>query len=97
MYNIILVFTALAINECQGQCHFCMCVEVSDWVQMSPADQCMQICVFQTRHGTTPDCFRLLMYSALPLRRQHIYGKDEQHSIFAASTQMNRVKRKGSH
>ena len=51
MYNIILVFAALAINECQGQCHFSMCVEVSDWVQMSPADQCMQICVFQTRHG----------------------------------------------
>ena len=47
----------------------CMCVEVSDWVKMSPADQCMQT-----------------------LRRQHKNGNDEQHSIFAASTQRFHVK-----
>ena len=72
MYNIILVFAALAINECQGQCHFSMCVEVSDWVHMSPADQCMQICVFQTRHGTTPDCFRLNVFSTTATVPTHL-------------------------
>ena len=72
MYNIILVFAPLAINECQGQCHFSMCVEVSDWVQMSPADQCMQICVFQTRHGTTPDCIRPNVFSTTATVPTHL-------------------------
>ena len=72
MYNIILAFAALSINECQGQCHLSMCVEVSDWLQMSPADQCMQICVFQTRHDTTTDCFRLNVFSTTATAPTHL-------------------------
>ena len=75
MYKIILGFGALAINECQGQCPFSMCVEVSDWVQMSPADQCMQICVFQKHHGPTADCFRLNVFSTTVTAQHTITAK----------------------
>ena len=73
------IHSSIVINECQGQCHFSMWVEVSDWVPKSAADQCMQICVFQTRHGQQEIVLGLMYNSALPLRRQHIYGKVEQH------------------
>ena len=72
MYNTILAFAAPGINECQGLCQFSMCVEVSDWVPKSPADQCMQICVFQTRHGTTADCFRLNVFSTTAMAPTHL-------------------------
>ena len=75
MYNTILVFAALAINECQGQCHFSMCVEVSDWVPKSPADQCMQICVWKTCRGTKADCFRLHVFSTTAAAPTHLWQK----------------------
>ena len=52
-----------------------MCVEVSDWVQMSPADQCMQICVFQTHVTVQQQIVLGLMYSALPLRHNTCTAK----------------------
>ena len=70
MYNIILGFGALAINECQGQCHLACALKSLIGVCKS---------VF-SKHVTVQQQIVLgLMYSALPLRRQHIYGKDEQH------------------
>ena len=84
MHNIILGFGALAINECQGQCHLaCVLKSLIGY----KCHQLTSVCksVFSRRHGTMADCFRLNVFSTTATA-QHNYGKDEQHSIFAAST-----------
>ena len=77
MYNIILGFGALAINECQGQCHLACALKSLIGYK---CHQLTSVCksVF-SKHVTVQRQIVLgLMYSALPLRRQHNYGKDEQ-------------------